>query len=78
MTRDDLRKVEYYASEKYVPDAGYDDDVDLSTPEGLFHRFADSFYFDNGQRYAITEAIIEDPETQEIKQIWTKRLIKFL
>jgi len=44
----------------------------------LFHRFADSYHIDNGRYYPLTEAIIEDEATGEVKQIESKRVIRFV
>lgn len=76
-----LRQVEYYTSDTYDPEAGFmdgGDDDDNRTAIGLFHRFADSYHIDKGQYYSLTEAIIEDEETGEIKQIESKRVIRFV
>ena len=56
-----LRKIEYYISDKYDPQAGFmdgGDENDSKTAIGLFHRFADSYHIDNGRYYPLTEAII--------------------
>lgn len=77
----DLRKVEYYISDKYDPNADVmDEDYEdnYKTAIGLFHRFADSYHIDNNRYYPLTEAIIEDEETGEVKQIETKRIIRFI
>lgn len=76
-----LRKVEYYASDEYVPNTGFMDggeDDDNRTEIGLFHRFADSYHIDNGRYYPLTEAIVEDEATGDIKQIESKRVIRFI
>ena len=42
-----LRKIEYYISDKYDPQAGFmdgGDENDSKTAIGLFHRFADSYH----------------------------------
>ena len=49
-----LRKIEYYISDKYDPQAGFmdgGDENDSKTAIGLFHRFADSYHIDNGRYY---------------------------
>ena len=41
-----LRKIEFYTSDKYDPQAGFmdgGDEDDNKTAIGLFHRFADSY-----------------------------------
>ena len=75
-----LRKIEYYTSDKYAPpQAGFMDSRDDNrTAIGLFHRFADSYHIDNGRYYPLTEAIIEDEATGEVKQIESKRVIRFV
>ena len=76
-----LRKIEYYISDKYDPQAGFmdgGDENDSKTAIGLFHRFADSYHIDNGRYYPLTEAIIEDEATGEVKQIESKRVIRFV
>ncbi len=76
-----LRKVEYYVSDRYDPNAGFmdgDDEDDNKTAIGLFHRFADSYHIYDGKYYPLTEAIIEVEATGEIKQIESKRLIRFI
>lgn len=78
---ENLRKVEYYMSDKYDPDAGFmdgGDENDNKTTIGLFHRFADSYHIDNGRYYPLTEAIIEDEITGEIRQFESKRIIRFI
>ena len=76
-----LRKIEFYTSDKYDPQAGFmdgGDEDDNKTAIGLFHRFADSYHIDNGRYYPLTEAIIEDEATGEVKQIESKRVIRFV
>ena len=76
-----LRKIEYYTSDKYDPQAGFmdgGDDDDNKTAIGLFHRFADSYHIDNGRYYPLTEAIIEDEKTGEISYIECNRIIRFV
>lgn len=76
-----LRKVEYYASDNYVPNSGFMDggeEDDNRTEIGLFHRFADSYRIYNGIYYPLTEAILEDEATGEIKQIESNRLKCFI
>lgn len=76
-----LRKVEYYVSDKYDPNAGFmdgGDEDDNKTAIGLFHRFADYYHIDNGQYYPLTEAIIEDEKTGDVTQIESKRIIRFI
>lgn len=76
-----LRKVEYYVSDRYDPNAGYDDggdERDNATEIGLFHRFADSYHIDNGTYYPLTEAIIENQTTGEVYQIESKRVKRFI
>ena len=74
-----LRKIEYYTSDKYDPQAGFMDSRDDNrTAIGLFHRFADSYHIDNGRYYPLTEAIIEDEKTGEISRIKCNRIIRFV
>lgn len=76
-----FRKVEYYVSNGYDPNAGFmdgGDEDDNETAIGLFHRFADSYHIDNGRYYPLTEAIIEDEMSGEVKQIESKRVIRFI
>ena len=76
-----LRKIEYYISDKYDPQAGFmdgGDEDDNKTAIGLFHRFADSYHIDNGRYYPLTEAIIEDEKTGEISRIKCNRIIRFV
>lgn len=78
---ENLRKVEYYTSDNYIPQAGYMDGVDednYKTKIGLFHRFADSYFEDNNQYHPLTVAIVEDEDTGEIKQIDIRRLTRFV
>ena len=76
-----LRKIEYYISDKYDPQAGFmdgGDENDSKTAIGLFRRFADSYHIDNGRYYPLTEAIIEDEKTGEISRIKCNRIIRFV
>ena len=76
-----LRKIEYYTSDKYDPQAGFmdsGDDNDNRTAIGLFHRFADSYHIDNGQYYPLTVAIVANEKTGEIGCIECKRIIRFV
>lgn len=78
---ENLRNVEYYVSDRYVPNSGFmdgGDEDDNMTEIGLFHRFADSYHIDNDTYYPLTEAIIEVEATGEIKQIESKRLKRFI
>ena len=80
-TMEKLRKIEYYISDKYDPQAGFmdgGDENDSKTAIGLFHRFADSYHIDNGRYYPLTEAIIEDEKTGEISRIKCNRIIRFV
>lgn len=76
-----LRKVKYYTSDNYNPQAGFKDGVDednYKTTIGLFHRFADYYLYDNDQYHPLTVAIVEDEDTGEIKQIDIRRLTRFV
>lgn len=78
---ENLRKVEYYVSNRYDPNAGHRDggeEGDNDTAIGLFHRFADSYHIDNGTYYPLTEAIIEDETSGEVLQIESKRVKRFI
>ncbi len=78
---ENLRKVEYYVSDRYDPEAGFmdgGDEADNSTAIGLFHRFADSIHFLDGRCYPLTIAIIEEEDTGKLLYLECRRVIRFI
>ncbi|WP_298062154.1 hypothetical protein [uncultured Rikenella sp.] len=78
--REKLRKVEYFVSENYNPDAGFMDggNEDDKTDVGLFHRYADSYRICKDAYCPLTKAIIEIEATGEIKHIETTQIKRFI
>ena len=76
-----LRKVEYYVSDRYTPNSGFMDGGDADDNEtgiALFHRFADSRQFYNDEYHPQADAIFEIEETGEVKQIESWRIKRFI
>ena len=69
------RKVEYYLHGEAQDGVYLDMPNQYETAEGILHEFAGSIKEIDGKPFQVTEAIIEDPETGDVKYI-DYRLIK--
>lgn len=69
------RRVKYYLHGEAQDGVYQDLPNQYETAEGIFHGLGNSIRFIDGKPFQVSEAIIEDPETHEIKII-DYRLIK--
>lgn len=75
---EEFRKVEYYVSEEF--DTGFDeiDNVNYDTAIALFQRYVDNIQYVNGKPFQVTEALIQDIDTQELSTVSIKQLKRFI
>ena len=71
------RLVEYFLSEGALDGSLFDDPHQYDTEQGLLLCFAEQIHFINEQPFQETIAIIEDPETREIKKVRVSLLKHF-
>lgn len=69
------RKVEYYLHGEAQDGVYQDMPNQYETAEGILHEFTGSIKEIDGKPFQVTEAIIEDPETGDVKYV-DYRLIK--
>jgi len=72
------RKVVYHLHIESIDGHYPDMPNQYETAEGFLLDFAHRVIYENGKPYQITEAVIENPETHEIKRIDYRLLKQFI